>query len=131
MHAISFASHAICRAGVATLAARPQGSFPARHLANLVWAVAKLASRCKVARKAAASDAHVVALVRAAGADMLCTPTRLDEFNGRDLSNAAWAFLTLGLFEPEVQSPACNLPHAISRVQSPACKALGRDPLSL
>jgi hypothetical protein len=79
-----------------------------RHLTNLLWAVAKLASGCKLARGRVATDHDVVKLAEAAGSQIA---TRLEAsraapggaaapsagFNGRDLSNAAWALLTLGL----------------------------------
>lgn len=81
-----------------------------RHLTNLLWAVAKLASGCKIGRGRVATDPDVVGLAEAAGRQIAM---RLEAgrgapggaaalsaaFNPRDLSNAAWALLTLGLVD--------------------------------
>ena len=67
-------------------------AFPARNLVNLVWAVAKLRAACAIEKqkkvgKRTARLADGAALV-------LCS--RMQQLNARDLSNAAWAFATLG-----------------------------------
>lgn len=90
------------------------GAYPARHLANTIWAVAKLASACKLTSGAVDKrDKDIVELARLAGVDMVATPTRVNEFNARDLSNAAWAFLTLGLFEQKVMTAIAERSAAI------------------
>ena len=72
------------------------GAFPSRHLANVLWGVAKLASSCRLAKGAVVSEPAVVALCAAVSRTMV---QRIGEFNARDLSNAAWAFLIVGRFE--------------------------------
>lgn len=80
-------------------------SFPARHLTNVIWGVAKLSSLCKLARHVVVSEPAVVALNAAVGAAV--RGGRLADFNARDLSNTAWAFLTLGRFDlPTMQAIA-------------------------
>jgi predicted nicotinamide N-methyase len=86
---------AIARAAVERLAGG-FAAFPSRSLANVLWGVAKMASSCKLARGAVVSEPHVVELCAAASRTML---RRIGEFNARDLSNAAWAFLIVGRFE--------------------------------
>lgn len=95
---------AIAAAGAATLNSRGRpdsqlvdeltqvGSFPARNLVNLVWAVAKLRAAC-CAHKRHTVDKRAAKLADAA-AQELCL--RMDVLNARDLSNVAWAFATLG-----------------------------------
>jgi hypothetical protein len=88
-----------------------------RHLTNLVWAVAKLASGCKIGRGRVATDSDVVGFAEAASRQITmrleascgaaagaAAPTagfhsRDLSFNPRDLSNASWALLTLGLVD--------------------------------
>ena len=82
----------IAAAAVAHGAAR----FPPRHLANVLWGVAKLASGCKLASGAVVSEPRIVALCQMVSSAMA---SRISEYNARDLSNAAWSFLTLGRFE--------------------------------
>jgi len=77
------------------------GALAPRQLTNLLWAVAKLASNCRIASGKVATDAEVVSLAEAAGREIAI---RLEgaaraSFNARDLSNAAWALLTLGLVD--------------------------------
>ena len=72
------------------------GSFPPRNLANVLWGVAKLASSCHLARGAVVTEPSIVALCQMVSN---CMEPRVAEYNARDLSNAAWSFLTLGRFE--------------------------------
>lgn len=78
-----------------------------RRLTNLLWAVAKLASCCKLARKCVVSDPDVVGFAAAVSLEIskrletsagMPTADLVSQmaFNSRDLSNAAWALLTLG-----------------------------------
>lgn len=73
-------------------------TFPSRHLTNVMWGVAKLASACKLANGAVVSEP---AIVRLAAECSRVVALRAAECNARDLSNAAWAFLILGRFERE------------------------------
>jgi len=67
-----------------------------RHLANVLWGVAKLSSCCRLARGSVATEPSVVALCGMAGGAIASDTAA---FNARDLSNAAWSLLTLGLFD--------------------------------
>ncbi|EOD22665.1 hypothetical protein EMIHUDRAFT_240006 [Emiliania huxleyi CCMP1516] len=62
-----------------------------RHLANVLWGVAKL-----LARGSVATEPSVVSLCGMAGGAIASDAAA---FNARDLSNAAWSLLTLGLFD--------------------------------
>lgn len=100
------------RGDISTRAGAP--ALPPRHLCNLLWAVAKLASGCEIAMGRVATDSDVTALAEAAGREIASRlgasagdltagsrsgPAHDPPFNSRDLSNAAWALLTLGLVD--------------------------------
>jgi len=85
---------AAAAAGAAALRGGGNGAAPpVRCVANLLWAVARLASSNQLAKGRVATQRDVVALAVAA---QRVVAARSSEFNARDCANAAWGFVNLG-----------------------------------